>query len=388
VRLAFVVQRYGLEVAGGAELHCRWHAERLARTHAVEVFTTQARDYVEWRHGYPAGTALVNGLPVHRFPVERPRSPRDFAAASRRVFGVKHSRVDEEAWVEANGPFAPALVEAVAAARDRFDAFFFYSYRYYPSFHGLPRVAEKAILVPTAEEDEAIHLDLSRELFRRARGIAYLTEEERELVEAVSGQVSPHSAVIGSGLEEPESEQGPGALDRFHLDRPFLLYVGRIEGRKGLPSLFTYFRNFFATSRADVELVLAGKAEMTIPEHPRIRHLGFVSEPEKRALLRGARALVMPSPYESLSIALLEAWKQGVPVLANGRCRVLLGQCRRAGAGLAYDGHEEFAEALSLLLERPELREAMGRQGRAYVERESAWERVLGRLEGLLAEAL
>src|SRR5205085_12310760 len=48
VRLAFVVQRYGVEVAGGSELHCRWHAERLARTHSVEIFTTQALGYVEW----------------------------------------------------------------------------------------------------------------------------------------------------------------------------------------------------------------------------------------------------------------------------------------------------------------------------------------------------
>ena len=388
MRLAFVVQRYGLEVAGGAELHCRWHAERLARTHSVEVFTTQARDYVEWRHGYPGGTTIVNGIPVHRFPVERYRSPRDFAAASGRVFGVPHSREDEEAWVQANGPFAPALVEAVAAARDRFDAFLFYSYRYYQSFHGLPRVAEKAILVPTAEADEAIHLGLSRELFRRARGIVYLTEEERELVEAVSGRASAHWAVIGSGLEVPESEPAPTVLERFHLERPFLLYVGRIEGRKGLPSLFTYFRNFLASSHADVDLVLAGRAEMAIPEHPHIRHVGFVSESEKLALLRGSRALVVPSPYESLSIVMLEAWKHGVPVLANGRCRVLLGQCRRAGAGLAYDGYEEFAEALTLLLERPQLRAALGRQGRAYVERESAWERVLGKLEGLFAEAL
>ena len=44
MRLAFVIQRYGTEVSGGAELHCRWLAERLARRHEVEVFATRALD--------------------------------------------------------------------------------------------------------------------------------------------------------------------------------------------------------------------------------------------------------------------------------------------------------------------------------------------------------
>jgi glycosyltransferase involved in cell wall biosynthesis len=393
VRLAFVVQRYGVEVAGGSELHCRWHAERLARTHAVEIFTTQAVDYIEWGHGYPAGTADVNGIPVHRFPVAQRRDPVAFDAASRRVFGGPHAREDEEAWVVANGPQSPALVEAVAAARDRFDLFIFYSYRYYPTYFGLPRVAERSILVPTAEEDEAIELPIFHELFRRARGIIYLTEEERDLVEAASGgtrlrqgyggQAGAASAVIGSGLDLPEREGAPDVLARFGLTRPFLLYLGRIDGPKGCRSLFTYFRHVLATTGTDVDLVLAGKAAMEIPAHPRIRHVGFVSEAEKVALLRASRALVMPSRYESLSIVMLEAWKLGVPVIANARCRVLLGQCRRSGGGLTYDGHEEFAEVLSLLLERPALGEALGRQGRDYVEREYAWEHVLGKLEAV-----
>ena len=385
MRLAFVVQRYGVEVAGGSELHCRWHAERLARTHSVEIFTTQALDYVEWAHGYPAGTAQVNGIPVHRFPVERRRVPLAFDAISRRVFGGPHTREDEEAWVLANGPLSPALVEAVAAAQDRFDLFIFYSYRYYQSYYGLPRVAERSILVPTAEEDPAIELEIFHELFRRAGGIIYLTDEERDLVEAASGGTGVASEVIGSGLDLPEHEGAPELLSRFGLSRPFLLYLGRIDSQKGCRSLFTYFRHVVSTTGTDVDLVLAGKAAMEIPAHPRIRHLGFVSEPEKVALLRASRALVMPSRYESLSIVMLEAWKLGVPVLANARCRVLLGQCRRSGGGLTYDGHEEFAEALSLLLERPALGQALGRQGREYVEREYAWERVLGKLEAMFA---
>jgi glycosyltransferase involved in cell wall biosynthesis len=133
--------------------------------------------------------------------------------------------------------------------------------------------------------------------------------------------------------------------------------------------------------------VLAGKAAMEVPRHPNIRHLGFIDEDEKVAALQGALVLAMPSPYESLSVIALEAWKLGRPVLANARCAPLKGQCLRSNGGLFYDGYEEFRAELGMLLDRPELRETLGRQGREYVEREYAWPVVLGKLEALFARA-
>ncbi len=121
MKLAFVIQRYGLEVNGGAELHCRWLAERLAQKHEVEVFTTCALDYLEWKNHFKPGTEIVNGIPVHRFPVRRKRVAREFASLCNVVFYETHTRDEEEDWVRSNGPDAPALVKAVGAARERFD---------------------------------------------------------------------------------------------------------------------------------------------------------------------------------------------------------------------------------------------------------------------------
>ena len=115
-----------------------------------------------------------------------------------------------------------------------------------------------------------------------------------------------------------------------------------------------------------------------------IHHVGRVTEEEKVAALGQCRLLVMPSPYESLSIITLEAWKLGTPVLANGRCRVLMGQCLRSNGGLFYHGYAEFAEGLRLLLEKPQLAASLGRQGRDWVDTECAWETVEGRVEELL----
>jgi glycosyltransferase involved in cell wall biosynthesis len=388
VKLAFVIQRYGTEVSGGAELHCRWLAERLARRHQVEVFATRALDYLEWRNHYPAGTEVVNGVPVHRFKVKRPRNPRAFASLCNLCFHEQHTREEELAWVRENGPFSPALVEAVAGARGRFDRFFFYCYRYYQSYYGLPAVRDRAILVPTAEEDPAIGLQIFKPFFRSPRGLVYLTPEEQARVEDASGNGDVPSVVIGSGLNLPEADLDLDVLDvrkKHGLTRPFVLYVGRIDKNKGCVTLFAYFQKFLEETGADLDLVLAGSAALPIPRHPRVKHVGFISEAEKVAALRECRLLVMPSPYESLSIVTLEAWKLGVPVLANARCLVLMGQCLRSNGGLFYHGYAEFAEALKLLLARPEAGALLGRQGQRYVEDEYSWERVEAKIEDLLA---
>src|SRR5439155_10417933 len=79
MRLLFVVQRYGHEVAGGAELHCRQFATILAeRGHDVEALTSCATSYVDWANFYPAGSAEVDGVLVHRLPVPVPRDDRVF----------------------------------------------------------------------------------------------------------------------------------------------------------------------------------------------------------------------------------------------------------------------------------------------------------------------
>jgi glycosyltransferase involved in cell wall biosynthesis len=384
VRLAFVIQRYGLEVNGGAEMHCRLLAERLARRHPVEVFATRALDYLEWRNHYPRGTEVVNGLPVHRFTVKRTRNARVFASLSNMCFHETHTREEEEAWVRENGPFSPDLVKAVAAARGRFDRFLFYCYRYYHSYHGLPPVRDKAILVPTAEEDPAIHLGIFKPFFHAPRGIVYLTPEEQALVEDASGNQGVRSVVIGSGLDLPEADPALDFRARHGLTRPFVLYVGRIDRNKGATTLFAYFRKLLEENGPDVDLVLAGKTVVPIPDHPRIRHVGFITEEEKVAALRQCRLLVIPSPYESLSVITLEAWKLGVPVLANARCKVLMGQCLRSNGGLFYHGYAEFAEALRLLLGNPALAESLGRQGRDYVDREYSWDTIDAKMEEIL----
>ena len=172
-------------------------------------------------------------------------------------------------------------------------------------------------------------------------------------------------------------------LEALGLAEPFVLYLGRIDPNKGCGTLIRHFLRYLETGRR-VELVMAGPASMDIPDHPLIRRLGFVDEPVREALLRKARALVMPSPYESLSMVLLEAWNHGLPALVNARCKVLRGQVERADGGLYYGNAVEFIAGLDYLVDHPDAARQLGRQGLNYVDREYRWPVVIDKIEALL----
>jgi glycosyltransferase involved in cell wall biosynthesis len=387
--VAFVVQRYGLAINGGAELHCRWVAEHMARHWPVEVLTSCAYDYITWANHYPAGEETINGVRVRRFPVSHPRNPEKFGRLQSEILGREHREKDELAWLEEEGPTSPALLRHIMAREKEYDYFVFFSYRYWHSFHGIKAVPRKSILVPTAERDEAIGLKIFKDLFRMPRAYIYNSEEERAMIQTLSRNEGVPGLVVGVGIEVPAESSGERFREKHGLRGPYLIYLGRIDRNKGCHKLFDYFLRFKADTGSDVKLVLIGNSILPIPAHPDIVPLGFQPEQDKFDGLAGAELLVMPSFYESLSMVMLEAWALGRPVLANARCDVLQGQCRRSNGGLYYDDYPQFREALRLLLGSPRLREALGENGRRYFAANYTWDIIerkyldlVGRLEG------
>jgi glycosyltransferase involved in cell wall biosynthesis len=371
VKLAVVVQRYGADINGGAELHARYIAERLSRHADVEVATTCARDYVTWRNELPPGTDRVNDVAVRRFRVRRERDPREFGRLSHRVFEQRHSVADELAWLESEGPASPTLVEYVV--RSPFDFVLLFSYRYYHAWHIARRLPSTAVLVPTAERDPAIAVGIFGPVFRGVRAIMYNSHEERAMIHAATGNQQVPGVVVGVGSDVPPRPDPDRFRRRFNMHRPFAIYIGRIDENKGCGELFGYFHRYAATFPRGLDLVLVGSAVMPIPAHPRIHHLGFLNDEDKFDALAAADLLIMPSYFESLSMVALEAWALGRPVLANGRCDVLKGQCLRSNAGLFYESYKEFAETLYALESNGPLHARLGRNGRDYFAKHYAW---------------
>lgn len=371
MKVAVVVQRYGTAINGGAELHARYVAEHLARHVSVEVLTTCATDYVTWRNELPAGTEQINGLTVRRFRVSHERHTGDFARRSEQVFGSTHSIQDELRWLSSEGPASRGLIKYIAASRSEYDFFIFFSYRYYHAYHGVGAARDRAILVPTAERDPAIGLTMFRSVFSRVRALMYNSPEERAMIQAVAANRDVPSVVVGIGSEVPPNPQPARFRQKYNVRGPFAIYVGRIDENKGCKELFQYFR---AYDRAGAySLVLIGKSLLTIPDDPRIRHLGFLDDVDKFDGIAAAEALIMPSYFESLSMVALEAWALGKPVLANAKCDVLKGQCLRSNAGLYYNNEEEFVGALSAIERYRWLSGSLGRNGRQFFRDNYDW---------------
>ena len=379
MKLAVVVQRYGADINGGAELHARYVAERLARHAEVEVVTTCARDYVTWRNERPAGIEQVNGIPVRRFPVRHERDPYEFGRRSQRVFEHTHSMADEIGWLDSEGPASPAMIAYLHRQAANLDFILLFSYRYYHAWHGARRVHAKAVLVPTAERDSAIGLTMFGPTFRGVRGIMYNSHEERAMIHAAAHNEDVPGVVVGIGSEVPARTDAARFRRKYNVDRPFAIYVGRIDENKGCRELFDFFQRYAATFPRGLDLVLIGKEIMPVPEHPRILHLGFLPDEDKFDALAASDLLIMPSYFESLSMVALEAWAIGRPVLANGRCDVLKGQCIRSGAGLYYERYEEFAETLYSLESNGPLHARLGQNGREYFARHYAWPVIEGK---------
>jgi hypothetical protein len=499
MKLACVIHRFGPQITGGSEAHCLAIATQLAAAgHDVEILTSCATDYVTWANALPEGESREGALRVRRFPVTRPRHLNRFREISEWVFTGRATEAEQEQWFHENGPELPRLLDHLREHGSSYDRVLFWSFRYYPTFFGLPLVADRAILVPTAEDDEIIRTaSILGAFFAKPRAYLFLTPEEQALVAARCTGPLPAAAVVGAGLnpsppfppsppasvgergdsgvgvgtptptpfpdsrnatldqldathgqgtaldqpgaahgqsaardqpgaahgqsaarDQPGAAHGQGAaldqLDATHgqgaaLDQPgaafgqnaalgwgegvleqlgirgpFVLYLGRIEKNKGCDRLVDYFLSYAESGKPVIELVMAGPSIMEIPRHPAIRVLGFVSEQVRDGLLAGARVLVMPSPYESLSMVLLEAWRVGTPALVYGRCKPLRGQTERADGGLIYEQREEFVEALSWFVEQPEQARQFGRQGQAYVAREYQWPVVMGKIERIL----
>jgi glycosyltransferase involved in cell wall biosynthesis len=385
LKIVFVVQRYGLEVNGGAEFHCRLVAEHLSKYFDVEVITTCAIDYMTWKNDYSPGVETLNGVSVRRFPVDYERDVPKFNKFSEKIFGNIHTYEDEIEWMKLQGPYSTELLNYIEENKDNYTYFIFFTYLYCTSFFGLPLVKEKALLVPTAHDEPPIYLSIFKSLFKNPKGFIYNTKEEKNFIISQFQVADVPSDIVGVGIDTPSQINAVSFVQKYTIDN-FMIYVGRVDESKGCKELFDYFIRYKSEKKSSIKLVLLGKTIMKVPNHPDILSLGFVSEQEKFNGIKSARLLIMPSKYESLSMVLLEAWLCNTAVLVNGKCDVLKGQCIRSNAGLYYESYDEFEGCLDFLLSDEKVRTIMGKSGMKFVLQNYSWENIEKRYISILQQ--
>ena len=268
MRIAFVVQRYGTEILGGSEYHCRLVAERLAVRHQVDVLTTCARDYITWANDYPEGPDRLRGVTVRRFATSRTRDLASFNRLSERLYHERHTPQDELEWLKQQGPWAPGLIDYLERHHQNYDVIVFFTYLYAPTVLGIRVAPSKSLLVPTAHDEPPIRLQMyamsspapppspgTRDAERRFVSSAFPAAHDRRGRHrlrrgAARGRshgrrrAARRTATAFASRSPPHIEGPANAFRRRHrMHEPFALYGGRIDPGKGCEELFEYFQH-------------------------------------------------------------------------------------------------------------------------------------------------
>lgn len=383
-KICFIVQRYGLEVNGGAELHCRQLAEHMLTYYDhIDVLTSKAIDYMTWKDEYKKEEEIINGVHVKRFSVTHKRNADEFNSINQLVYDGCLPREREEEWVDKQGPALPDLCKYLREHKEEYKAFIFFTYLYYPTVMGIKEVADKAIVIPTAHDEPFLKMQIFKNVFNLPKAFLYNTEEERQLVNRKFHNENIPSKLGGVGVELPADINADRFKHKYKLDK-FIVYVGRIDEGKNCNQLFDHFQEYKKRNNQDIKLVLMGKPVIPIPKNNDIISLGFVDDQDKFDGIAAAEVLVLPSRFESLSMVVLEAMSVDTLVLVNGECEVLKGHCTKSNGALYYKNYFEFEGALNYLLTHPVETNVMKQNAKAYVHDNYRWDVITKRLEELI----
>ena len=386
-RIAIVVPRCHERLVGGAEALAWQYAQLLSAQHAVEILTSTAFDYTRWDNDLKAGTERREGITIRRFHVARGRTPYfhslhrnlldAFARSSENPPDARYCWPEalEEEFIRAQGPNCPELGDYLAAHGDDYAAVFFLPYLYPLTLDGIRALSHRRwALIPALHDEPPAYLKTFARMARAAPRILWNAEAERRLGARIwnldAGNVV--AMTVATGLVTPAQEA-----------KPYLLYCGRIDVSKGCAQLLEGFEAFKTKNpQSDLQLILTGNDVLGVGDRRDVRYLGFVEEQRKFELMAGAVAFVQPSPYESLSIVLLEAMAQGTPVIVNGQCEVLVDHVEASDSGLIYRNQHEFVDAIASMSSLDAAkRRKQGKKARDYVLGNYSREQITARLK-------
>lgn len=401
-RIAFVVVRYGENINGGAELHCRMLAERLIHKYQVEVLTTCVKNYSKKENELPEGTEWINGVLVRRFKIN-PSSfksryqqsiVRNIRGTRRLLYRLhllpslaKHLPVwpwgkeGEINTYKRSVFYSSSLFDYIARHKDDYDVFIPITIDYPEAYYTIKYAGAKSLLIPTMHYHKNAFRPILTEIFTKTAYIGFNTLAEQQLAENIFGSTMAPHGIISTSIEITPPADWKTTVAKYQLPEEYMLYVGRIDLGK-LDRIFQYFTSYKKKYKdSKLKFVLAGGIFTKIYQHPDIIYTGFVSENEKTAIIQHAKFIINPSVYESLSLILLEALSLKKAMIANERCNVMKEHYQKSGkAILLYSGKQSFIHNLYLLDSSDELRKSMEEKGVSYVEKNYSWEVIMKRL--------
>jgi glycosyltransferase involved in cell wall biosynthesis len=354
----------------------------VARGHEVVVFTTNIDG--------PGTSAVplevpvdIDGVKVWYFSVERPRrlyrSPAMAAALAAQVgrFDVVHLH-SIFLW--------PTLAAARAAMRAHV--------RYVVAPRGM---LEKALIGRKSSFVKTAWLALfERKSLERAAAIHVTSEREATEARAF-GYRLPKIVLVPNGVEidaGTEFDIPSPAIAANINEKPYVLFLGRINWKKGLDRLIRAL-----VYAPDASLIVAGNDEEdyrseldTLASSLRvsgaIRWVGPVHGADKSALIHNASAVILPSYSENFGNVVLEAMAAGRPVIVTPEVGVA-DIVAQTGAGLVAEGDpESLGAAIMRVLSSPDQARAMGERAQSAVRENFTWDVVAQRMEAMYLDVI
>jgi glycosyltransferase involved in cell wall biosynthesis len=385
-RLGIVPPRYGPGVVGGAEAVLSEVAHGLAeRGWEVEVLTTCARDHFTWANEYAEGVEEDGKVVVRRFAtvLDTPRIERqhfdELVLAGHRL-----DITEQQRWMN-DDLRVPALYHHLLDTATSYRALVFAPYLFWTTYACGQVAPERTIIHPSLHDEPQAALDIFKPLISGARGLWVQTQPEFDLVERLFPD-HPEIAMVGSGIDVPDFYDPDGFRARHGLDGPFVVYAGRREGGKRWEWLLEVFTRVVQAHDLPFTLVTFGTGSVRAPDAiaDRVVDLGFVTDRERNDALAACAAYLQPSPYESFSRSIMEAWLAGALVIANADADVVRWHCERSGAGLTFSDAYELEQCLLFVADRPDVAREIASSGRGYVLDNYTWPVVLDRMEETL----
>ncbi len=382
-KIAFVAPWFDDHIPGGAEMELR---EVSAHLHAVgapvEILTTCVKEFgADWNVNFhkPGVSVSESGIPIRRFKV-RKRDTAAFDAVNLKLIRKQPITLEEEDIFLREMVNSPDLYDYITAHKDEYTAFVYIPYMFGTTYYGVKAAPEKAVLIPCFHDEGYAYFRRFREVFRQAAGMVYNARPEMALAERLYGfsETNVREILMGIGMDTGISGDAERFRRKFHLDKPFLLYAGRKDVGKNVPTLLQYFSEYKKRTQSDLQLVLIGGGSLEIPSDIRsqVHDLGFVDMQDKYDACAAALLLCQPSKNESFSLVIMESWLCGRPVLVHDACAVTKNFAQESNGGLYFKDYFEFEGCVNYLAAHSDIAQIMGQNGREYVLQNFSWETI------------
>lgn len=376
-KIAFVIPWYGEKISGGAEMECKSVAEHLKGTGIeVEILTTCVKDFSsDWgKNYYCEGIQIINDIPVRRFEVDK-RDARAFDAVNYKLINHLPITLEEEDVFFKEMVNSTRLYQYIRDNQEEYETFVFIPYMFGTTYYGSMNCPGKAACIPCVHNESYAYMIRMKEMFKRFNKIIFNANPERILAHKIYDLSNAETIVMGLGLDTDFSYLKQRFIEKYGIDKPFILYAGRKDVGKKVDVLLKYFEKF-CLQYEDIDLVLIGGGSIDIPD--KIKHkvhdLGFVDIQDKYDAYSTAMCLCQPSSNESFSIVIMESWIAGRPVLVNEKCEVTTDFAKRSCGGLYFNSYEEFKECILLFYQNQELSNRMGEKGKKFVQDHFTWD--------------